>query len=482
MAIKVYNTLTKKKEEFVPINPGEARIYVCGVTPYNHPHVGNARPFVTWDVIRRFLEHEGYDVTHVQNFTDVDDKIINTANKEGVQWFDICNRYIDSYYEVMDKLNVRRAHVYPRVSEHIEDIIGTVAKLIENKHAYVVDGDVYYSVESFERYGELSGRNLEDMQAGARVDVDERKKHPMDFALWKAAKPGEPSWDSPWGKGRPGWHIECSTMSMKYLGEQFDFHGGGSDLIFPHHENEIAQSEGCTNKHPFVRYWLHNGFITVNEEKMSKSLGNFFMVIDILKNFDPETLRFFIVETHYRSPLDFSDARLSEAKKSLSRLRNAKDVLSELVMKMSAGPTQRSLALRKEVAELREKFMEAMRDDFNTALAISYMFELAKKVNAYKAEIGEGKPDGKLVDQMQKVFAEMCSIIGILETKEGAADKDATPKQTDPEAAEIEAAIAKRAEAKKNKDYKLADQIRAELAAKGITLQDTPQGVKWTRA
>lgn len=481
MAIKVYNTLTKKKEEFVPINPSEARIYVCGVTPYNHPHVGNARPFVTWDVIRRFLEHEGYDVTHVQNFTDVDDKIINTANKEGVQWFDICNRYIDSYYEVMDKLNVRRAHVYPRVSEHIEDIIGTVAKLIENKHAYVVDGDVYYSVESFARYGELSSRNLEDMQAGARVDVDERKKHPMDFALWKAAKPDEPSWDSPWGKGRPGWHIECSTMSMKYLGEQFDFHGGGSDLIFPHHENEIAQSEGCTLKHPFVRYWLHNGFITVNEEKMSKSLGNFFMVIDILKNFDPETLRFFIVETHYRSPLDFSDARLNEAKKSLSRLRNAKEVLGELVLKMSSGPTQRSLALRKEVAELREKFMEAMRDDFNTALAISYMFELAKKVNAYKAEIGEGKPDGKLVDQMQKVFAEMCSIIGILENKEGVADKTAAPKESDPEAAEIEAAIAKRAEAKKNKDYKLADQIRAELAAKGIILQDTPQGVKWTR-
>ncbi|MCQ2362046.1 MAG: cysteine--tRNA ligase [Acidaminococcaceae bacterium] len=481
MAIKVYNTLTKKKEEFVPINPSEARIYVCGVTPYNHPHVGNARPFVTWDVIRRFLEHEGYDVTHVQNFTDVDDKIINTANKEGVQWFDICNRYIDSYYEVMDKLNVRRAHVYPRVSEHIEDIIGTVAKLIENKHAYVVDGDVYYSVESFARYGELSGRNLEDMQAGARVDVDERKKHPMDFALWKAAKPDEPSWDSPWGKGRPGWHIECSTMSMKYLGEQFDFHGGGSDLIFPHHENEIAQSEGCTLKHPFVRYWLHNGFITVNEEKMSKSLGNFFMVIDILKNFDPETLRFFIVETHYRSPLDFSDARLNEAKKSLSRLRNAKEVLGALVLKMSSGPTQRSLALRKEVAELREKFMEAMRDDFNTALAISYMFELAKKVNAYKAEIGEGKPDGKLVDQMQKVFAEMCSIIGILENKEGVADKTAAPKESDPEAAEIEAAIAKRAEAKKNKDYKLADQIRAELAAKGIILQDTPQGVKWTR-
>jgi len=481
MAIKVYNTLTKRKEEFVPMVPGQAKIYVCGVTPYNHPHVGNARPFVTWDVIRRFLEHEGYDVTHVQNFTDVDDKIINTANKEGVQWFDVCNRYIDSYYEVMDKLNVKRAHVYPRVSEHMTEIIGTVQKLIENGHAYVVDGDVYYSVTSFSEYGCLSGRNLDDMQAGARVDVDERKHHPMDFALWKSAKPGEPSWDSPWGKGRPGWHIECSTMSMKYLGEQFDFHGGGSDLIFPHHENEIAQSEGCTHKHPFVKYWLHNGFITVNEEKMSKSLGNFFMVIDILKSFDPETLRFFIVETHYRSPLDFSDARLNEAKKSLARLRNAKEVLGALAVKMSAGPTPRSLALREEAAKLRQNFMDAMADDFNTALAISYMFELAKKINAYKAEIGEGKPDGKLIDIWQKLFTEMCSIIGILETKENAAGEATESKAADPEAVAIEAAIAKRTEAKKNKDFKLADQIRDELAAKGIILQDTPQGVKWTR-
>lgn len=481
MAIKVYNTLTKRKEEFVPMVPGQAKIYVCGVTPYNHPHVGNARPFVTWDVIRRFLEHEGYDVTHVQNFTDVDDKIINAANKEGVQWFDICNRYIDSYYEVMDKLNVKRAHVYPRVSEHMTEIIGTVQKLIDNGHAYVVDGDVYYSVTSFSEYGCLSGRNLDDMQAGARVDVDERKHHPMDFALWKAAKPGEPSWDSPWGKGRPGWHIECSTMSMKYLGEQFDFHGGGSDLIFPHHENEIAQSEGCTHKHPFVKYWLHNGFITVNEEKMSKSLGNFFMVIDILKSFDSETLRFFIVETHYRSPLDFSDARLNEAKKSLARLRNAKEVLGALAVKMSAGPTPRSLALREEAAKLRQNFIDAMADDFNTALAISYMFELAKKINAYKAEIGEGKPDGKLIDIWQKLFAEMCSIIGILETKENADGEATEPKAADPEAAAIEAAIAKRTEAKKNKDFKLADQIRDELAAKGIILQDTPQGVKWIR-
>lgn len=480
MSIKVYNTLTKQKEEFVPIHPGKANIYVCGVTPYNHPHVGNARPFVTWDVIRRFLEHEGYDVTHVQNFTDVDDKIINTANKEGVQWYDICNRYIDSYFEVMDKLNVRRAHVYPRVSEHINDIIATVQCLIDNGYGYVVDGDVFYSVEKFKYYGQLSGRNLEDMLAGARVDVDDRKRNPMDFALWKSAKPGEPAWESPWGPGRPGWHIECSTMSMKYLGETFDFHGGGSDLIFPHHENEIAQSEGCTGIHPFVHYWLHNGFITVNEEKMSKSLGNFFMVIDILEHYDPETLRFFIVSTHYRSPLDFSDARLTEAQKSLARLRQAQETLGELSEMLSAGPTAESLALREKVKELREAFMEAMRDDFNTALAISHMFALAKEINIYhKAVVDAGiKPDGKLVAMLNDVFAETCSIIGVLEKTAAPAAEEAGDSK---EAELVEMLIAMRQDARKNKNYALADELRNKLNEIGIVLQDTPQGVKWSK-
>lgn len=267
MALRVYNTLTKQKEEFVPREPGKVKMYVCGVTPYNHPHIGNARPFITWDVIRRYLEHRGFAVFHVQNFTDIDDKIINTANQEGVTWDTIANRYIAAYFEVMDKLNVRRAHVYPRVSDHIGDIIAIVQRLIDKGYAYTVGGDVYYSVEKFAPYGQLSGRSLEDMKAGARIDVDERKRHPMDFALWKSAKPGEPAWDSPWGPGRPGWHIECSAMALKYLGNGFDFHGGGSDLIFPHHENEIAQSEAYTGEAPFVRYWLHNGFITVNEEK-----------------------------------------------------------------------------------------------------------------------------------------------------------------------------------------------------------------------
>jgi len=479
MTIKVYNTLTRRKEEFVPLVPGKASIYVCGVTPYNHPHIGNARPFVTWDVIRRFLEHEGYDVLHVQNFTDVDDKIINTANAEGVKWSDVCGRYIKSYFDVMDKLNVRRAHVYPRVSQHIEDIIGTVQKLIDNGYGYVIDGDVYYSVEKFRRYGCLSGRDLEDMQAGARVDVDDRKRNPMDFALWKAAKPGEPAWDCPWGKGRPGWHIECSAMSMKYLGEQFDFHGGGSDLIFPHHENEIAQSEGATGKHPFVRYWLHNGFITVNEEKMSKSLGNFFTVKEILEHFEPETLRFFIVSTHYRSPLDFSDQRLAEAERSLARLRTAKETLAALGKIISCGPTEKSLALRSKVAEIKEAFMEAMRDDFNTALAVSYWFALAKEINVYKADVDAGicQPDGKLVDLLRSVFEEFAGIIGVLET-----DAEAEENGGGLEGRLIELLIEERQAARKAKNYALADEIRSKLGALGIALTDTPQGVTWKKS
>lgn len=479
MAIKVYNTLTKKKEEFVPLHPGKAYMYVCGVTPYNHPHIGNARPFVTWDVIRRFLEHEGYDVLHVQNFTDVDDKIINTANKEGVKWSDICGRYIDAYFDVMDKLNVRRAHVYPRVSEHMQEIINVVQTLIDKGYAYELDGDVYYSVEKFERYGELSGRKLEDMMAGARVDVNDKKHNPFDFALWKAAKPGEPYWESPWGKGRPGWHIECSAMSMKYLGESFDFHGGGSDLIFPHHENEIAQSEGCTGVHPFVRYWLHNGFITVNEEKMSKSLGNFFTVADILEHFEPETLRFFILSTHYRSPLDFSDERLKEAQRSLTRLKNAQDNLKELAQIVSGGPTETSLPLYAKLEELRSGFMEAMRDDFNTALAISFMFELGKEINIYHQHVtGSGeKPDGKLVENMEKLFAEFCGIIGVLENvAKPAAEKDASLEDK-----LIETVVNLRQEARAAKNYAQADALRNALTGLGIVLEDTPQGVRWKK-
>ena len=478
-SIRVFNTLTRKKEEFVPLHPGKVGIYVCGVTPYNHPHIGNARPFVVWDTIHRFLEHEGYDVTHVQNFTDVDDKIIKAANKEGVTWDVIANRYIKAYFDVMDKLHVRRCHVYPRVSEHIPDIIATVQKLIDNGYGYVVDGDVYYRVEKFSHYGELSGRSLDDMMAGARVEVDERKENPMDFALWKSAKPGEPYWESPWGKGRPGWHIECSTMSTKYLGNSFDMHGGGSDLIFPHHENEIAQSEGATSVHPFVRYWVHNGFITINEEKMSKSLGNFFTVAEILEKYEPEVLRLFILNTHYRSPLDFSDARLEEAKRSLERLRTAQQNLLEIMKVITVGPDAESMALRQKVADLREAFLEAMRDDFNTSLAISYLFALAREINVYHQAImnGSRKPDGKLMDQIIKTWKEMKSVIGILEDEPARSGEQGTEEDD----SAIEAKIAERQEARKKKDFARADAIRDELARQGIILEDTPQGVRWKR-
>ena len=432
-----------------------------------------------WDTIHRFLEHEGYDVTHVQNFTDVDDKIIKAANKEGVTWDVIANRYIKAYFDVMDKLHVRRCHVYPRVSEHIPDIIATVQKLIDNGYGYVVDGDVYYRVEKFSHYGELSGRSLDDMMAGARVEVDERKENPMDFALWKSAKPGEPYWESPWGKGRPGWHIECSTMSTKYLGNSFDMHGGGSDLIFPHHENEIAQSEGATSVHPFVRYWVHNGFITINEEKMSKSLGNFFTVAEILEKYEPEVLRLFILNTHYRSPLDFSDARLEEAKRSLERLRTAQQNLLEIMKVITVGPDAESMALRQKVADLREAFLEAMRDDFNTSLAISYLFALAREINVYHQAImnGSRKPDGKLMDQIIKTWKEMKSVIGILEDEPARSGEQGTEEDD----SAIEAKIAERQEARRKKDFARADAIRDELARQGIILEDTPQGVRWKR-
>ena len=344
--LKVYNTMTRRKEEFKPLKEGEVSIYCCGVTPYNHPHIGNARPFVTWDVIRRYFAKKGYKVHYIQNFTDVDDKIINAANKEGVTWKDISDRYIKAYFEAMDALNVRHADVYPRVSETMPEIIAMVEKLIAKGYAYVVDnGDVYYSVEKFSHYGKLSGRSLDDMQAGARIEVNTAKHHPMDFALWKAAKPGEPSWNSPWGKGRPGWHIECSTMSLKYLGEKFDFHGGGSDLIFPHHENEIAQSQACIgDDHSFAQYWLHNGFITIHNEKMSKSKNNFFTVKDILKEYPGEVIRFFILQTHYRSTSRTSASR--KRRRALHACRTRRRISTSSQGKRAMTTRQQNLHLR----------------------------------------------------------------------------------------------------------------------------------------
>ena len=412
--ITVYNTMTRQKEVFNPVTPGEAKMYVCGVTPYNHPHIGNARPFVTWDVIRRYMKHVGYKVTYVQNFTDVDDKIINTSNGEGVSWDTIANRYIDSYFEVMDALGVQRADMYPRVSTHIDDIIAMIKTLIDKGYAYELDGDVYYSVEKFEHYGELSGRTLDDMEAGARIEVDGRKKNPMDFALWKAAKPGEPYWESPWGNGRPGWHIECSAMSQKYLGTEFDFHGGGSDLIFPHHENEIAQSEGCSGQHPAVRYWLHNGFITINSEKMSKSLNNFFLVKDILEQYSPDALRYFLLSTHYRSPLDFSDERLEEANKSLERLSTAIENLLYLE-KCEPGSCDEAQRLLEKAKAYEEEFEDAMSDDFNTALATSSMFGLAKEINIYYQAVTsrEGVVCQEAIAEVKRIFKFMTDVIGV---------------------------------------------------------------------
>ena len=470
--------MTRQKEVFNPVTPGEAKMYVCGVTPYNHPHIGNARPFVTWDVIRRYMKHVGYKVTYVQNFTDVDDKIINTSNGEGVSWDTIANRYIDSYFEVMDALGVQRADIYPRVSTHIDDIIAMIQTLIDKGYAYELDGDVYYSVEKFEHYGELSGRTLDDMEAGARIEVDGRKKNPMDFALWKAAKPGEPYWESPWGNGRPGWHIECSAMSQKYLGTEFDFHGGGSDLIFPHHENEIAQSEGCSGQHPAVRYWLHNGFITINSEKMSKSLNNFFLVKDILEQYSPDALRYFLLSTHYRSPLDFSDERLEEANKSLERLSTAIENLLYLE-KCEPGSCDEAQRLLEKAKAYEEEFEVAMSDDFNTALATSSMFGLAKEINIYYQAVTsrEGVVCQEAIAEVKRIFKFMTDVIGVLE--------EAWEGNTGANAAEYEelmqVILSVRQACREQKQWALADCIRDRLAEIGITIEDSPQGARWKK-
>ena len=478
--LTVYNTLSRKKEAFKPVTPGQVKMYVCGITPYNHSHMGNARPFVTWDVIKRYLKHLGYAVTHIQNFTDVDDKIINAANGEEVSWDTIANRYIASYFEVMDKLHIQRADKYPRVSEHMDDIIAMISKLIENGHAYELDGDVYYRVQSFEHYGELSHRSLDDMMAGARIEVDDRKENPMDFALWKAAKPSEPSWDSPWGKGRPGWHIECSAMSLKYLGEPFDFHGGGSDLIFPHHENEIAQTEACCNHSPMVNYWVHNGFITIDSEKMSKSLNNFFLVKDVLEHYSPDALRYFLISNHYRSPLDFSDERLTEMTRSLERLGTAIDNTLWLLEQPSGGKSELSAVLLADAQRTMEDFETAMCDDFNTALASAAMFELAKKVNIYTSEVStNGVPaDSAVLSEVKRIFKTMTDILGVLEDRWNGTAGKADDKDY---AALMDVILELRQECRAQKQYALADAIRDKLSDLGITIEDSPQGARWKK-
>ena len=481
MNLRVYNTLTKEKETFVPAEPGKVKIYVCGVTPYNHPHIGNARPFIIWDVIHRYLERQGLEVIHIQNFTDVDDKIIDAAAKAGISWDKLADKYIEAYFEVMDSLDIRRVNLYPRVSGHMQEIIEMVKKLVENGHAYVVDGDVYFSVQSFETYGHLSGRTLEDMKAGARVEVDDRKRHPMDFALWKSAKPGEPSWESPWGAGRPGWHIECSAMSYKYLGCGFDFHGGGSDLIFPHHENEVAQSEAFTGCTPFVRYWVHNGFVTVNAEKMSKSLGNFFLVKDILEHFRPVVLRFFILSTHYRSPLDFSDERLTEAEKAWTRIasaiQGARQILGRTDIKDS-GVKLPELVQAVETA--RSEFDEAMSDDFNTALAISSLFPLARTLNGacQGAVRGDMSLDILGITAAVEALVEMTDVLGL------SLNNEPVLKEQDEKlvGALVNILLGLRQSARERKDWATSDAIRKSLQEAGIVVEDSPQGASWKRA
>jgi len=481
MSIKVYNTLTRSKEDFIPLVPGKVTMYVCGPTTYNYIHLGNARPIVVFDTIRKYFEYKGYQVTYVQNFTDVDDKIINRANEEGVDPLKLSQRYIKEYEKDAAALHVRPADVHPKVSEHIPEIISLVKTLVDQGHAYEIDGDVYFDVDSFSEYGKLSGRSLEDLRSGARVEVDQRKKNPLDFALWKSAKPGEPAWDSPWGKGRPGWHIECSAMSQKYLGDTFDIHGGGYDLVFPHHENELAQAEAATQR-PFVRYWLHNGFITVNEEKMSKSLGNFFLVREILSKYPGEVVRFFLLSTHYRSPLDFDLNKLAEHQKALERIKNTLRNLDQ-VKKQGPGKDASQEAEVKEflhrLAEFRNQLEAAMDDDFNTALAIGILFDLCREINAAVTALGSSKHFEEAITQawdLLTVFAQ--DILGIVQVDDvlgtSAADSDFVN-------ALMELILSVRQDARAKKDWATADLIRSRLQELGVTIEDTPQGPRWRR-
>ncbi len=465
----VYNTLTKNKEVFVPLQKDKVSMYVCGPTTYNYIHLGNARPIVVFDTIRRYLLYLGYEVTYIQNFTDVDDKIIKRAHEEQDDPLHLAARYIDEFFQDTEALGVLRATAYPKVSDNIAEIITLVQKLIDNGYAYVLDGDVYFEVRKFDEYGRLSGRSLDDMQAGARVEVDERKKDPMDFALWKSAKPNEPSWQSPWGEGRPGWHIECSAMSLKYLGEQFDIHGGGQDLIFPHHENEIAQSQ-CATQKTMANYWLHNGFITINNEKMSKSLGNFFLLRDILAKFDPQTVRFYLLSVHYRSPLDFDDEKLQVAHKSLERLHNAYDAVKKSLKNAGTCADEAAQSLKQDVQKAQEAFEEAMNDDFNTALAIAVLFDLTKSINIY---LKNPSLNQETLTEALTVFDTLLNIIGLDWQNEKNNEENITPV--------MEAIVTLRTKARKNKDFASADFLRDVLKEYGITFDDTPQGTIWKK-
>ena len=464
--MKIYNTLTRKKEEFVPIEEGTAKIYVCGPTVYNYFHIGNARPFVVFDTLRKYLQYRGYKVKFVQNFTDVDDKIINRAREEHLTAKEVSEKYIEEYYKDAAALNVTKADVHPRVSEHIPEIIEFVQTLIDKGYAYEVNGDVYFSTRKFNGYGKLSGQNIEDLESGARIAVGEIKEDPLDFALWKAQKEeDEIAWDCPWGKGRPGWHIECSAMSKKHLGDTIDIHAGGQDLQFPHHENEIAQSE-CCNGVPFANYWMHNGYITIDNEKMSKSKGNFFTVRDILKEYDGEVMRFFLLSGYYRNPINFSDSLMEQAKAGLGRMRNAKETLKHLIANGNGEMTDAEKEALAGYDKYRQKFISAMDDDLNTADAISAIFELITVINTAVRDGASREFAEKSLDTLM----ELASIVGLLQ-------QDADKAVDD----DIQALVDERQEARKAKNFARADEIRDMLKARGITLKDTPQGVQIIR-
>jgi cysteinyl-tRNA synthetase len=467
MSLVLYNDLTRRKEPFVPVKEGHVGFYSCGPTVYDYFHIGNARPFIVFDVLRRYLEYIGYTVTFVQNFTDIEDKMIARANREGITVRQLADRFIEEYYRDADALGVRRATHNPLATEHMDEIIHLVSTLIEKGHAYEVDGDVFFDVGSFPKYGSLSKQSIEELQSGARIEVNERKHHPLDFALWKTKKEGEPSWPSPWGEGRPGWHIECSAMSMRYLGDTLDIHSGGTDLTFPHHENEIAQAEAATGK-PFARYWIHNGYLLIDKEKMSKSLGNFLTARAALEKYPGRAIRFFMLSAHYRSPINFSEDSLLQAKSAMERLDNCWSDLRYAIDNRKKADGSGSPEILSAFTALEEKFRAAMDDDFNTAAAIGILFDGVKTVNTY---LKENEPlDGKVLDAAVEFFRRLDSVMGILPAEEARE-----------EGTEIEKLIAERNEARKKKDFRRSDEIRDELAARGIILEDTPDGTKWKK-
>ncbi len=490
MGLQLFNTLSRNKEEFVPLEAGKIRFYVCGVTVYDHCHIGHARSAIVFDVIYRYLLHLGYEVTYVRNFTDIDDKIIRRANEEGTDYRTIAQRYIAAFYEDMDALGVLRPNLEPLATDNIPGMIEIIQKLMDKGIAYQSGTDVYFQVEGFPSYGKLSGRALEDMMAGARVEVDANKRNPMDFVLWKGSKPGEPAWDSPWGPGRPGWHIECSAMGNRFLGKTFDIHGGGKDLIFPHHENEIAQSEAAFDA-PFVKYWIHNGFVNINNEKMSKSLGNFFTIRDVLQRVHPEALRLFVLSKHYRSPVDFSDETVAEAERGLEKLYHTLAAVKDRTPASQEGETAEKVLqsqdseLFQETLALPQAFTEAMDNDFNTAQVIGYFFSLQRHLQRFLDRFGQKKlkgPAAALARKAASTLQQYAGIMGLLGIEPEVFMEEQRMlklKATGMTAEEVERLIELRQQARKNKDFAEGDRIRKELEDKGIQLEDTAGGTRW---